>query len=283
MMYGWRGQILDVNLTQGRIQIARLPQERYIQTIGGIGLAARLIFDHVPPEADALGPDNLLVVVAGPLGGTTWAGTGRVELAAKSPLTGLWGEASLGGYFGTQLKRAGYDAIVLRGVSSEPVVLVIDQSDARLEPAGDLWGRDTFETERLLQARLPASEVMAIGPAGERLVPMASLVHHQGDNVAARCGLGAVAGSKRLKAIVARGTQSIPLADEKTFKVLKQAAFNLFKASDFLDLLGSLQRNDLDKSYRKQLFERVDLDPSSKMKEYFSSFPIFRNFKGFSV
>ena len=237
MMYGWRGQILDVNLTQGRIQIARLPQERYIQTIGGIGLAARLIFDHVPPEADALGPDNLLVVVAGPLGGTTWAGTGRVELAAKSPLTGLWGEASLGGYFGTQLKRAGYDAIVLRGVSSEPVVLVIDQSDARLEPAGDLWGRDTFETERLLQARLPASEVMAIGPAGERLVPMASLVHHQGDNVAARCGLGAVAGSKRLKAIVARGTQSIPLADEKTFKVLKQAAFNLFKASDFLDII----------------------------------------------
>ena len=125
MRYGWREQIIDIDLTREEIQTRTLPRGMYIKTIGGIGLAAQLIFDYVPPEADPLGSDNVLVVVAGPLGGTTWPGTGRVELAARSPLTGLWGESSLGGYFGTQLKRAGYDAIALRGIAPEPVMLVI--------------------------------------------------------------------------------------------------------------------------------------------------------------
>ena len=200
-------------------------------------MAAQLVFDQVPPEADPLGPDNVLVVVAGPLSGTTWAGTGRVELAARSPLTGLWGEASMGGYFGTQLKRSGYDAIVLRGVASEPVVLVIDEGAARLELAGELWGRETYAAEEALKERFPDSEVIAIGPAGERLVPMASLVHNQGNDVASRCGLGAVAGSKRVKALVVRGTQPVPVADEDAFKELKRESLTLFQASDFLNTI----------------------------------------------
>jgi len=218
MTFGWREQILDVDLTHGDIQTRSLPHQLYIKTIGGIGLAAQLVFDQVPPEADPLGPDNVLVVVAGPLSGTTWAGTGRGELAARSPLTGLWGEASMGGYFGTQLKRSGYDAIVLRGVASEPVVLVIDEGAARLELAGELWGRETYAAEDALKERFPDSEVIAIGPAGERLAPMASLVHNQGNDVASRCGLGAVAGSKRVKALVVRGTQPVPVPDEDAFK-----------------------------------------------------------------
>ena len=237
MKYGWREQILDVDLTSGQIGTRSLPRELYINTIGGIGLAAQLIFDEVPPEADPLGPDNVLVIVAGPLSGTSWAGTGRLEVAARSPLTGLWGEASLGGYFATQLKRAGYDAIVLRGMSPEPVVLVIDHDEVRLEPAAELWGQETYASERLLKARYPRAEVITIGPAGERLVLMASLVHHEGNDVAARCGLGAVAGSKRLKALVVRGQKPVPLADPAAFKQLKREANALFQASDFLNMI----------------------------------------------
>ncbi len=237
MAFGWREQILDVDLTQGEIQTRALSRGIYIKSIGGIGLAAQLVFDHVPPEADPLGPDNILAVVAGPLSGTTWAGTGRVEWAARSPLTGLWGEASMGGYFGTHLKRSGYDAIVLRGAASEPVVLVIDEGVARLEPAGQLWERETYATEEALKERFPGSEVVTIGPAGERLVPMASLVHNQGNDVASRCGLGAVAGSKKVKAIVVHGTQPVPIADEDAFKELKREALGLFRASDFLNTI----------------------------------------------
>ncbi|HZQ07336.1 MAG TPA: aldehyde ferredoxin oxidoreductase family protein, partial [Anaerolineae bacterium] len=186
------------------------------------------------PPAPPLSAENALAISAGPLGGTTFPGTGRVSLAARSPLTGLWGEASLGGYFGTQLKRAGYDALIVRGMSPQPVILVIDENDVRLEPAGDLWGQETYDTERTLRARYPNSRVITIGPAGERCAPMASLVHQEGNDVAARCGLGAVAGSKQLKAIVARGAQSVPLADEKAFNALKRQALKLFSQNGFL-------------------------------------------------
>jgi aldehyde:ferredoxin oxidoreductase len=237
MVYGWCEQILEVDLTRGEIQTRTLPREVYIKTIGGIGLAAQLIFDYMPPEADPLGPDNVLVIAAGPLGGTNWPGTGRVELAARSPLTGLWGESSIGGYFGTQLKRAGYDAIALRGIAPEPVVLVLEEGEAHLEPAGELWGQETYAAERALRARYPRAEVITIGPAGECLVPVASLVHREGNDVAARCGLGAVAGSKRLKALVTRGTQPVPLADKDAFRELKREALRLFKANGFLNAI----------------------------------------------
>jgi aldehyde:ferredoxin oxidoreductase len=196
-----------------------------------------LVFDHVPPEADPLGPENALVIAAGPLGGTNWPGSGRVELAARSPLTGLWGESSLGGYFGTQLKRSGYDAIVLHGAAPEPMVLVIDDGEAHLEPAEELWGQETYTVERTLRARYPRAEAISIGPAGERLAPMASLVHREGNNVAGRCGMGTVAGSKRVKAIVVRGTQPVPLADKDAFKELRHEALRLFKEGGFLDVI----------------------------------------------
>jgi len=236
-MYGWCGQILQVDLTRGEIQARTLPQGTYETTIGGVGLAARLLFDNVPPEADPLGPDNALVIAAGPLGGTTWPGTGRVVMAARSPLTGLWGEASMGGYLGTQLKRAGYDAILLLGSAPQPMILLIDQDEVRLERARGLWGMDTYTTEQTLKGCYPDAEVITIGPAGECLVPMASLVHRQGNDVAARCGLGAVAGSKRLKAVVVRGDEPPPVADEQAFRELKREALCLFNDSDFLNTI----------------------------------------------
>ena len=228
MKYAWREQYLDVDLSSGELQAKPLSRELLKQTIGGIGLAAQMVYDHVPKKAQPLDAENVLVFAAGPLSGTTWAGTGRLVVAGRSPLTGVWGEASMGGYFATHLKRCGYDAILVRGVSPEPVVLLLLEDQVKLQPATDLWGLETYQTEDALQARHTGSEVISIGPAGENLVPMASLVHHKGNNVASRCGLGAVAGSKRLKAIVAKGTREPPIADPQAFKQLKQEAIQLF-------------------------------------------------------
>jgi len=237
MTYAWRGQYLEINLTSGEMVVKPIPREILFQTIGGTGLAAQMVYDHVPPGVDALSAGNVLVIAAGPLSGTTWAGTGRLVAAGLSPLTGIWGEASMGGYFSTHLKRCGYDALLFRGISPEPVVLLLKDEVAELIPASDLWGMETYKTEDELISRYPDSEVISIGPAGERLVPMASLVHHKGNNVAARCGLGAVAGSKRLKAIVANGSLELPIADQKKFNELKREAIQLFNKHDFIQVI----------------------------------------------
>jgi aldehyde:ferredoxin oxidoreductase len=237
MTYAWREQYLDVNLTNGELSIKPLSRELLKETIGGIGLAAQLIYDHVPPEAEPLGAENVLAFVAGPLSGTTWAGTGRLVIAGLSPLTGVWGEASMGGYFATHMKRCGYDAILVRGVSPKPVSLVLQEEKFELLPATDVWGLETYQTENALQMHYPDSEVISIGPAGEHLAPMAALVHHRGNNIAARCGLGAVAGSKNLKAIVAKGSQELPIADAQRFNELKREAIELFNEHDFIQVI----------------------------------------------
>ena len=143
----------------------------------------------------------------------------------------------MGGYFSTHLKRCGYYALLFRGISPEPVALLLRDEVAELIPASDLWGMETYTTEDELISKYPDSEVISIGPAGERLVPMASLVHHKGNNVAARCGLGAVAGSKRLKAIVANGSLDLPIADQKNFNELKREAIQLFNQHDFIQVI----------------------------------------------
>ena len=237
MTYAWRERYLDVNLTSGELTVKPISREILRQTIGGIGLAAQMVFDHVPPDADPLGEGNVLVFAAGPLSGTTWAGTGRLVAAGRSPLTGMWGKSSLGGYFATHMKRCGYDAILVRGISAEPVALLLLEEHAELCPASELWGMETYQTEGALREKFQNAEVISIGPAGEHQVPMASLVHHMGNNLAARCGLGAVAGSKRLKAIVASGTQELAIADPKTFNQLKREAIQLFNKHDFIQVI----------------------------------------------
>ena len=237
MTYAWREQYLDVNLTTGNLTAKPISRELLIQAIGGIGLAAQLVYENVHPDAEPLSEHNVLVFAAGPLSGTTWAGTGRLVVAGRSPLTGIWGEASIGGYFATQLKRCGYDAILVRGMSPDPVVLLLQDGLAELHPAADLWGLDTYQTEDRLRLLYPDSEVISIGPAGEHLVPMASLVHHKGNDIAARCGLGAIAGSKRLKAVVARGNHAVPIANSQLFNQLKKESIQLFNKHDFIQVI----------------------------------------------
>ena len=224
MVFGWRGKYLEVNLTTGVLEAKNLGVDVLRETIGGIGLAAYLVDQYGSPDCDPLGEENILVVCAGPLGGTTWPGSGRLVLAGKSPLTGVWGEASVGGYFATQLKRAGYDAILVKGSSAAPVVLVVTETGVNLKSAEEYWGKDTYAVEREILEEYPKAEVLSIGPAGEKMVPIASIVHHKGNNVAARCGLGAVAGSKKLKAMIARGEDEPPIADGDQFNALKKEA-----------------------------------------------------------
>jgi len=237
MAFGWREQYLDVELTTGEIKIVPLSHDLLMETIGGVGLAAQLIYEHVPANAEPLSSQNALAVVAGPLSGTTFPGTGRLVIAGRSPLTGIWGEASLGGYFATQLKRAGYDAVLIRGRSPKPVILLIDETHVELVPAEELWGLETYETEERLQERYPEAEVISIGLAGEHLMPMASFVHRKGNNIAARCGLGAIAGSKQLKALVARGNEPVPIANPDVFTALKREAIGRFNKNDFIQVI----------------------------------------------
>ncbi len=210
---GYAGQYLRVDLTRGTITKLPLPIEWVENHLGGNGMGIRILWDEVPPEVDALSPENKLIVATGTLCGTSMPNTGRLEFIAKSPLTGIYGDSNAGGHFGPELKFAGYDLIIFEGKAPEPVILWIKNDEVELRPAGDLWGKGIFETENRLkiEARDPELKVAAIGPAGENLVRFASIqVTYR--RSAARSGMGAVMGSKNLKAIAVRGTKPIQIA-----------------------------------------------------------------------
>lgn len=210
---GYAGQYLRVNLTSGTISKLPLPLEWVENYLGGNGIGTRILWDEVPPEVDPLSPQNKLIVATGPLCGGAMPNSGRLEFIAKSPLTGMYGDANAGGHFGPELKYAGYDLIVFEGKAPEPVYLWVKDGVVELRSAAGLWGKGVFETEVLLKslAKDPELKVAAIGPAGENLVRFASIqVTYR--RSAARTGIGAVMGSKNLKAIAVRGTGTIPVA-----------------------------------------------------------------------
>ncbi|RLI07977.1 aldehyde:ferredoxin oxidoreductase, partial [Candidatus Bathyarchaeota archaeon] len=178
----------------------------------GKGLGAWLLVRDLPAKADPLGPENELVFSTGPANGTLIPGSARMACLFKSPLTGIWGESYCGGSLAPELKKAGFDALVVRGRAEGPVLLVVEDGGAELRPADHLWGLDTFETEEAIREELgPEFQVMCIGPAGERLVRIACICHAEGRQFG-RCGCGAVMGSKRLKAIAIHGTNEVEVA-----------------------------------------------------------------------
>jgi aldehyde:ferredoxin oxidoreductase len=212
---GYTGQILRVNVGSGAHRIDPLPAEWPKKYIGGRGFIARMLYDEVPPGVDPLGPDNKLIMAAGPLSGVFLPGCGKTHFGAKSPATGGYGDSNIGGHLSPELKQAGYDMLVLEGQADQPVIVVIDDQRVRVEPAGDLWGLGSFEAEHRLKQRLGEEfQIAVIGPAGENLVKFACINHDYGRQ-AGRTGVGAVMGSKRIKALAIRGTGSIPLADAK--------------------------------------------------------------------
>ena len=237
MAKGYAGRYLRVDLKEGRCSDFTINDSILRQFIGGSALGAKFYFDGFPLTADPLSPENPLFVMTGPMVGSGFPGTSRFAVCAKSPLTGIWGESACGGTFGPELKKAGYDGIVITGRSEKSVSLFIVEGAARLLDAVDLWGRDTYETTDLLKKGDPGLKVLAIGPAGENLVRFAAIGNDKGHFVG-RTGLGAVMGSKRLKAICVRGSGKLEKADETRYRESHKAALLEIKESA---LAGSLR------------------------------------------
>jgi len=227
-MNGYMGKILRVDLNTETLWDESLDEDDARAFVGGSGLAARLIYDVVDAGTDPLGPDNPLIFMTGPLVGTAMPSAGRCSVCALSPLTRMWGESNTGGFFGPELRFAGYDGIVVTGRSEKPVWLSIVEGQAQLHDAANLWGLDSYVTQERVREALgePKARVACIGPAGEHLVKMAAVMNDHG-RAAGRTGMGAVMGSKNLKAIGVRGTARVPLADPEGFKaVVKEVIAN---------------------------------------------------------
>ncbi len=218
------GNVLWVDLNQGQITEEKIPEDVYRRFLSGIGLAAYLLYREIPAGADPLGPENVLGFVSGLLNGTNSLFTGRWMAVAKSPLTGAWGEANCGGTLASALKRSGYDGVFFRGISPRPVYLIINNGRAELRDAADLWGLDTIETDQRLRSLHLDSAVASIGPAGEKISLIAGISNDRG-RMAARSGLGAVMGAKRLKAVVLLGKQKVPVHDKEAMQRLSRKAY----------------------------------------------------------
>ena len=214
-MFGYNGKILRVNLTHDRISEEPLDENVVRKFIGGRGLGAKILFDELKPGIDPLGPENKLVIATGVVTGIPFPGNSCHSVMAKSPLTGIWGEAHAKGFFGPELKSAGYDAIVIEGKSDAPVYLWINDEKAELREASHLWGKLTREAQSTLkiEAKDERAQIGCIGPAGENLVRFANVLFDY-NHIAGRTGMGAVMGSKKLKAIVVQGTSRVKYADE---------------------------------------------------------------------
>ncbi len=208
---GFAGKFLDVDLGNRTFSVRELPERTLRHYIGGAGLACRTLFDEQKPGTDPYGPEGLLALAAGPLTDPAVPGGGSLEICALSPLTGGWAEARLGTEAGFALRRAGWDMVVIRGVSSVPVTLVIDDETVRFETSASLAGLICSEKESRLAEKIGDDfEVLSIGPAGENLVPFASVM--SGHRAAGRCGMGAVMGAKRLLAVALRGSGAVKKA-----------------------------------------------------------------------
>ncbi|MBW2599111.1 MAG: aldehyde ferredoxin oxidoreductase family protein [Deltaproteobacteria bacterium] len=219
---GYMGKILMVDLTAGDIKEEIIPDDVYEKYLSGMGLAAYILYNRIPAGADPLGSDNILGFVSGLLTGTGSLFAGRWMVVGKSPLTGGWGDANCGGTFSPAIKRCGYDGIFFKGISDKPVYLCIENGKARLRDASHVWGKDTVEAEKmLLEDAAAGARVALIGPSGEKLSLISGISNDRG-RMAARSGLGAVMGSKRLKALVLGGAKRIPVHNREGIKRLSQ-------------------------------------------------------------
>ena len=223
MSRGYTGRVLFVDLTKKLIKEEQLTDITYRSFIGGAGLGARILYERMSPKADPLGPENMFGFMAGLLTGTNVAMAPRSLVVTKSPLTGTWADSNAGGYFGHELKTAGYDAVFFSGISPKPVYLLVNDDKAELRDASGLWGKDTYETQDSLRQEIgdKSLRVARIGPAGESLSLLASVVWD--DRIAARQGVGAVMGAKKLKAVAVRGSRKVEVADPDRFSAIRKA------------------------------------------------------------
>lgn len=222
MARGYMGKILDINLSTGQMHDEPLDEDACRGLIGGYGIGDKLLYERLRPGVDPLGPENVLIFLTGPFTGTPALGGSRYVVVCKSPLTETLGDANSGGTWGPMLKFAGYDGVVFSGASDRPVYLSIENGTAELHDAAWLWGKDTVETDALLKERHGRQAVCAcIGPAGEKLSRISSIINDVG-RAAGRSGVGAVMGSKKLKAVVVKGDAQVPVRDEMEVRRLRR-------------------------------------------------------------
>jgi len=235
MSYMYGGSILTIDLSEEKI--TKEPTSSYSRDfLGGRGINIKLLYDMVPPGLDPLAPDSPLIFGAGPLVGSPIPAS-RTEITAKSPETGFLGSSNIGGFWGPELKFAGYDHVVITGKAEKPVYIWIENERVEIKDASMIWGKDTYETQDILRNELdPETEIVCIGQAGENLVRFAAIQHRLGHS-ASRTGMGTVMGSKNLKAIAVHGTKEVSLADpDKYLSVCEEVNAVLQKADDYQEI-----------------------------------------------
>jgi aldehyde:ferredoxin oxidoreductase len=233
--------ILKINLTTRETDIFQIPKEWEHDYLGGASLGARLLFDTLTRDLDPLSPAAPLLMMTGPLTGTTGPAVGRFVVCGKSPLTGLWAESNCGGFWGPELRTAGYDGLWVTGKAERPVYIWINDQVVEFREASDLWGQDTYEVQKSIKAStgVPGAKVLTIGTAGEALIPFSILLCDHG-RVAGRTGLGAVMGSKNLKAIAVKGTGVLPIFDPGNFSTKRAESNRILKADPMTSMLSAL-------------------------------------------
>jgi len=224
-MKGWSGKLLWVNLSKNEAKTIDYPREWAKEYLGGRGLAIRLLWEYNPPQVDPFSPENLLVFSIGPLTGLPLPSSGKLQVASKSPLTGGYGDGNIGTIFSVEMRKAGLDAIIFYGKSNKPIVVNIENDKVLFEDAEDIWGLDSWETEERLRKKYGKfAGIVEIGTAGERLVRFSTVMSQEGRS-GGRPGIGAVMGSKMIKAVVIKGTRGFDLFDEKLLRIEGGRAF----------------------------------------------------------
>ncbi len=275
---GYVGKILYVDLSTASTKIIDTPKRLAVEYIGGRGWGARILWDELPRGVNPLSPENIMIVATGPLTGLPIPCSGKLEIVSKSPLTGGYGDSNVGGNVGAMIKFSGFDALIIKGRADKPVYIHLRDGKAEIMDASSLWGLATFECIKVLKEEYGDAGILTIGPAGENTVKYASIISNWG-RAAGRTGIGAVMGSKRLKAIVAEGYQSIPVFDlEKLFEKAMQA-FNDLKSNPgfrFWTRQGTMmviewsQKNAClpTRNFRESIFEEADSISGDEMEKY---------------
>ena len=240
------GKYCIVNLTTGKTEIVEPDNEFYRKYLGGYGLGAAVITERQRAGIDPLGPESHIGFCAGLLSGTSAMFAGRFMVVGKSPLTGGWGDSNSGGNLSYELKRAGYDAVFFTGAAKKPVWVLVTDKGIEIKDATSLWGKDAVETEKCIRETLGDNKipVACIGQSGERLSLISGIVH-DGGRTAARSGLGAVMGSKNLKAMAVRGKKKIPVADPERLKAINAVFMKEFKQSKLMDRISLKLLNNI--------------------------------------
>ena len=268
-MFGWGGVFLQVDLTRNKAVAESYDANMALNFIGGRGFAAKILWDTLEPAIAPLSPENRLIFAAGPLTGLNAPNSGKLVVAAKSPLTGGYGDGNMGTQAAIQMRQAGYDAVIIEGKAETPVVLHIKNKLAEFVDAKDLWGLTAFEAEAHLKALYGRTAgVLSIGPAGENLVKFAIIISQEG-RAGGRAGMGAVMGSKNLKAVVFEGYNDIPVAYPKDMKeltasgyreILTKPNFAFWKQQGTMSTVEWCQENSAlpTFNFREGVFEKAD-------------------------